>query len=193
MSYVELHACSAFSFLRGGSFPEQLAETAAGLEMPAMALLDRNHVFGRDNLCVEIQRHFLRGEDRINQQLCDFAEQLRLPVIATNGVQHARPYGRQVLDVFTCIREHTHLDAAGKLLSRNAERHLKSEAEMRALFSDRLDAIENTWRVAERLEFSLENIGYEFPAFPVPDGHDMNSFLRTITLLGAQQRYSHIR
>ena len=72
---------------------------------------------------------------------------------------------------------------AGKLLSRNAERHLKSDAEMRALFRDRPDAIENTGRLADRLEFSLENIGYEFPAFPVPDGHDMDSFLRTITSL----------
>ncbi len=293
MPYVELHACSAFSFLRGGSFPEQLAETAAELKMPAMALLDRNGVygsqrfsvaarehgvrpitgaeltmedgtvlpvlvkdrrgyenlcellteahlrstvkgecavkwsdlapfsgglislldrqqldgfkpsssdcaqslidaFGRENVYVEIQRHFLRGEERVNQQLCHLAEQHRLRVIATNGVQYARPYGRQVLDVFTCIREHTHLDAAGKLLTRNAERHLKSDAEMRALFADRLDAIENTERLAERLEFSLENIGYEFPSFPVPDGHDMNSFLRTITLFGAQQRYTSI-
>jgi error-prone DNA polymerase len=325
MSYVELHACSAFSFLRGASSPEQLAETAAELEMPAMALLDRNgvygaqrfsvaareqnvrpivgselsmedgcvlpvlvknrtgyknlcelltqahlrsekgqcavqwnelqqyaegfvalvgsagcqpavcgslpqtslkatrksnnsvrqaagrcrlaacapqnpadraqfliDVFGRDNVFIEIQRHFLRGEDRINRQLSDLAEHFRLPVVATNGVQYARPNGRQALDVFTCIREHTHLDAAGKLLSRNAERHLKSDAEMRALFHDRLDAIENTARVAERLEFSLENIGYEFPAFPVPAGHDMDSFLRTITLFGAQQRYSAI-
>ena len=149
-------------------------------------------IFGRDNVVVEIQRHFLRGEDRTNQRLCDLAEHYRLPVVATNGVQYARPNGRQALDVFTCIREHTHLDAAGKLLTRNAERHLKSDAEMRALFPDRLDAIENTARVAERLEFSLENIGYEFPAFPVPDGHDMNSFLRTITLFGAQQRYSSI-
>jgi error-prone DNA polymerase len=284
VSYVELHACSAFSFLRGGSFPEQLAETAADLTMPAMALLDRNGVygaqrftvaarehgmhpivgaeltmedgsvlpvlvkdrtgyknlcelltqahlrsakgecavnwnelsefaggivpllgsasvsraqfligvFGRENVYVEIQRHFLRGEDRINQQLCDLAEQHRLPVIATNGVQYARPCGRQVLDVFTCIREHIHLDAAGKLLTQNAERHLKSDAEMREIFRDRPDAIENTARLADRLEFSLENIGYEFPSFPVPDGHDMNSFLRTITLFGAQQRYSSI-
>jgi len=316
VSYVELHACSAFSFLRGGSFPEQLAETAAALNMPAMALLDRNgvygaqrfsvaarehsvraivgaeltmedesvlpvlvkdptgyknlcelvtqahlrsakgecavqwnelpeyseglialsgrvgvspagfgvspkrslkssrkrdafaggrdahptrdithrliDVFGRENVYVEIQRHFLRGEDRINQELCDLAEQFRLPVIATNGVQYARPYGRQVLDVFTCIREHTHLDAAGKLLTQNAERHLKTDAQMRALFRDRPDAIENTVRLADRLEFSLENIGYEFPSFPVPDGHDMNSFLRTITLFGAQQRYTSI-
>jgi error-prone DNA polymerase len=291
MAYVELHACSAFSFLRGASVPEQLAENAAQLEMPAMALLDRNgvygvqrfsvaareqnvrlivgselsmedgsvlpvlvknrtgyknlcellthahlrsekgsclvrwdelaefseglvgffgaqaacvpwkfaehaqvliDVFGRENVFIEIQRHFLRGEDRINRQLSDLAEHYRLLVVATNGVQYARPNGRQTLDVFTCIREHTHLDVAGKLLSRNAERHLKSDAEMRALFHDRLDAIENTARLAERLEFSLENIGYEFPAFPVPDGHDMDSFLRTITLFGAQQRYSAI-
>jgi error-prone DNA polymerase len=149
-------------------------------------------VFGRDNVFIEVQRHFVRGEDRINRQLCDLAEHFRLLVVATNGVQYARPNGRQTLDVFTCIREHTHLDAAGKLLTRNAERYLKSDAEMRALFHDHLEAIENTTRVAERLEFSLENIGYEFPAFPVPAGHDMNSFLRTITLFGAQQRYASI-
>ena len=288
MPYIELHACSAFSFLRGASFPEQLAETAAELAMPAMALLDRNgvygaqrfsvtarehnvrpiigcelsmedgtilpvlvanrtgyknlcqlltqahlrsekgkcaiqwnelpqfaeglvallgsacatqpedraqfliHTLGRENVFVEIQRHFLRGEKRINQQLVDLAAHYRLPILATNGVQHARPRGREVLDVFTCIREHTHLDAAGKLLTRNSERHLKGDAEMRELFRDLREAIENTSRLAERLTFSLENIGYEFPSFPVPAGHDMGSFLRTIVWFGAQQRYAAI-
>ncbi len=270
MGYVELHACSAFSFLRGGSFPEQLAEVAAELKMPALALLDRNGVygaqrfsvaarehnvrpiigcelsmedgsilpvlvenrsgyknlcelltqahlrgekgkcavrwddlpqfaeglvaflgsprlqranaspartfgilpkrtsidlpcakssrmqnafastlqarapqnvvdrtrflidaFGRENVFVEIQRHFIRGEERINRELVDLARANRLSLLATNGVQYAKPYGREVLDVFTCIREHTHLDAAGKLLTQNAERHLKSDREMR--------------------------------------------------------------
>src|SRR6266478_1022620 len=327
MAYVELHACSAFSFLRGASFPEQLAETAAELAMPAMALLDRNgvygaqrfsvaareqniwpiigcelsmeaggilpvlvenrngyknlcelltqahlhsekgrcaiqwdelpqfaeglialfgfgstgcqpvvcsslpqtssgsmrdredsvrqaagrdrlaactsqsssaraqfliDVFGREKVFVELQRHFLRGEERINQQLVDLAAHYRLPILATNGVQYAKPYGREVLDVFTCIREHTHLDAAGKLLTRNSERHLKSETEMSDLFRDLPEAIENTSRLAERLTFSLENIGYEFPSFPVPEGHNMDSFLRTIVWFGAQQRYAAI-
>jgi error-prone DNA polymerase len=294
MSYVELHACSAFSFLRGASLPEQLAETAAELAMPAMALLDRNGVygaqrfsvaaheqnirpiigcelsmedggilpvlvenrngykklcellteahlrsekgkcaiqwdelpqfaeglvallgsgstltecapqnfaervhfliktFGRQNVFVELQRHFIRGEERVNQQLVDLAAHYRLPILATNGVHYVRPYGREVLDVFTCIREHTHLDAAGKLLTRNSERHLKSEAEMSDLFRDLPEAIENTSRLAERLTFSLENIGYEFPSFPVPEGHNMNSFLRTIVWFGAQQRYAAI-
>jgi error-prone DNA polymerase len=286
-SYIELHACSAFSFLRGGSFPEQLAEVAAELEMPALALLDRNGVygaqrfsvaarehgvrpiigaelsmedggilpvlvenrtgyknlcelltqahlrsakgecavkwdelpefaeglvalfnasllpeadkmtvrlgpFGRENVFVEIQRHFLRGEERVNRALVDLARANRLSIIATNGAQYAKRYGREVLDVFTCIREHTHLDAAGKLLTQNAERHLKSDREMRELFRDLPETIDNTARLAERLTFSLENLGYEFPDFPVPAGHSMDSFLRTIVWFGAQQRYAAI-
>jgi len=332
MSYIELHASSAFSFLRSGSFPEQLAAVAAELEMPAIALVDRNGVygaqrfsvaareqnvrpiigcelsmedgtvlpvlvenrtgyknlcelltqahlrsekgtcavrwnelpefaeglvaflgsarvsragfgvapkqsferftthkefcvsgkvrdgedalantrdacapqsaadrakflidaFGRENVFVEIQRHFIRGEERINRELIDLARLNRLPLLATNGVQYAKQYGREVLDVFTCIREHTHLDAAGKLLSQNAERHLKNDREMRAIFADFPEAIENTWRLAERLTFSLENLGYEFPEYPVPAGHTMDSFLRTIVWFGAQQRYAAI-
>jgi error-prone DNA polymerase len=338
MSYVELHACSAFSFLRGGSFPEQLAEVAAELEMPAMALLDRNGVygaqrfsvaarehgirpiigcglsmedgavlpvlvenrtgyknlcelltrahlrsekgkcavrwnelpqfahglvalpgsacvsradaspvrtfgaapkqsfgrltirsgicafgkvrdgedaiantrdacatqnsedrvrflidaFGRENVFVELQRHFIRGEERINRELIDLGRANRLPLLATNGVKYAKPYGREVLDVFTCIREHTHLDAAGKLLTQNAERYLKSDRQMRVIFADLPEAIENTSRLAERLMFSLENLGYEFPEYPVPAGHTMDSFLRTIVWFGAQQRYAAI-
>src|SRR5438094_7739788 len=283
MSYVELHACSAFSFLQGGSFPEQLAEVAAELKMPAMALLDRNGVygaqrfsvavrehgvrpiigcelsmedgsilpvlvanrtgyknlcelltqahlrsekgecavgwdelaqfakglvvllgstegrarllidaFGRENVFVELQRHFIRGEERINRELIDLARANRLSLLATNGVQYAKPYGREVLDVFTCIREHTHIDAAGKLLTQNAERHLKSDREMRELFRDLPEAIDNTSRLAERLTFSLENLGYEFPEYPVPAGHSMDSFLRTIVWFGAQQRYAAV-
>src|SRR3954470_4125309 len=60
MPYVELHACSAFSFLRGGSFPEQIAETAAELKMPAMALLDRNGVYGAQRFAVAAREHGVR-------------------------------------------------------------------------------------------------------------------------------------
>jgi error-prone DNA polymerase len=60
VSYVELHACSAFSFLRGGSFPEQLAETAAALNMPAMALLDRNGVYGAQRFSVAAREKNVR-------------------------------------------------------------------------------------------------------------------------------------
>ena len=155
----------------------------------AQLLLD---AFGRNQIYVELQRHLVRGEERLNRQLVELAEHHRLPLIATNGVRHATPLGRELLDVFTCIREHTPLDAAGRLLSKNAERHLKSAAEMQALFRDQPEALTNTLRLAERLQFSLENIGYHFPDYPVPEGHSMDSFLRTIVFFGAQQRYASI-
>ena len=277
--YVELHARSAFSFLRGGSVPERLAQRAADLNLPGVALCDRDGVYGAprffaearakgirpivgaelsmedktilpvlvqsrvgyENLCqlltrahlrsekskcsirwnelpefsaglvamvnsdsaatfalrgfahdsvfVEIQRHRIRGEERNIQLLVDMADRLRLPLLATNGVVYSTESERPILDVFTCIRHHTHLDAAGKLLEQNAERHLKSAEQMRELFRDLPEAIDNTVRLAERLDFTLENLGYEFPVYPVPPEHSMDSFLRERAFAGARVRY----
>ena len=81
MSYVELHACSAFSFLRGGSFPEQLAEVAAELEMPAMALLDRNGVYGAQRFSVAAREHGVRPIIGAELSMEDFSI---LPVLVEN-------------------------------------------------------------------------------------------------------------
>lgn len=294
--YIELRCRSAFSFLRGGSLPEQLAEDAPSLGLSAIALLDRDGVygaprfffkaketglraiigveltmedgsilpllaknrtgyqnicrmttrahlrsekgkaavgwrelqdfaeglvaltgdeegplarafaagqtasanerltrlveaFGRDNVYVELQQRHRRGEDQLNTFLIHLAEHAGLPPLATNGVCYARPNGRQILDVFTCIRNHTHLDAAGLLLAQNSERHLKTPAQMRELFADLPEAISNTVRLAERLEFSLDNLGYEFPKYPIREGETMDHVLRQQVYAGAAQRY----
>ena len=76
MPYIELHACSAFSFLRGGSFPEQLAEVAAELEMPAIALLDRDGVYGAQRFSVAAREHNVRpiiGAELSMEDGVDFA------------------------------------------------------------------------------------------------------------------------
>jgi error-prone DNA polymerase len=137
-------------------------------------------IFGRNNVFVEIQRHLRREEAWRNKHLVKLAGARRLPLVATNGVLYAEPGARCALDLFTCARHHTHLDCAGRLLSINAERHLKSADQIERLFSDLPEAVENTARVAERIEFTLENLGYEFPKYPVPPGETMDSFLRTV-------------
>src|SRR5437899_11965032 len=83
MSYVELHACSAFSFLRGGSFPEQLAKVAAELEMPAMALLDRNGVYGAQRFSVAAREHNIRPIIGCELSMEDGAV---LPVLVENRI-----------------------------------------------------------------------------------------------------------
>lgn len=300
-SYIELHSRSAFSFLRGASFPEELAEMAGRFEIPAMALCDRSGVygaprfyakareaglrpiigaelpmqdgsvlpvlvesrigyrnlcrllteahlrapkgecavlwaelpefadglvaltgdeegplvrsilaseteesstgtppqvlerllktFGRDRLFVELQRHHNRGEERVISALVELAGRSRLPLLATGGVLYARRSGRQVLDVFTCLRHHTHLDAAGKLLAQNSERCLKTPAEMHELFRDHPSALENTVHLGNRLQFSFDNLGYEFPRYPLAEGESPEQILHQQTFTGARQRY----
>ncbi len=146
-------------------------------------------VFGPKNVFVEIQRHYQRGEERLNRALIDLARAHGLPLLATNGVMHATPEGRQIADVFTCLRNHTTLDGAGTLLSVNAERHLKTAAQMQSLFADLPDAITNTARLADRLRFELTDLGYEFPKFPVGPGETMEGVLRERAYAGARDRY----
>lgn len=296
MSYVELHARTAYNFLRGASSPEALAAAAARNNLPAVAALDRNGVYGApvfygaareqgihphvgaelvmadatvlpvlvrtrtgyQNLCrlltraqlrskkgearvdwdelgdftegltaltgdeegplrrgwqtngatgmaaglaqilrtfgqdetyVEIQRHLVPEEVPVNRALVDLADAQGLPLLATNGVNGATAEAQNVADVFTCLRHHTTLDEAGTLLAPNRERRLKPAAAMHTLFRDRPDAIANTTRLSERLAFTLENLGYRFPAYPTPHGESMEAYLREVTWQGARERY----
>jgi len=299
MSYIELHARSAFSFLEGSSLPEDLAGMCARLSMPAMALLDTDGVygvprfhlaakrleikahigaevtadlssrrvripllvssragyqnlcrlitkmklrakkgegavreeeleehanglicltggsdgplaaalqhggmeearkrveqlmelFGHSNVYVELQRHFHREEEARNRAAIAIARSLNLPLLATNGVCYATEKDRELCDAFTAIRHHRTLSTAGRLLARNSERHLKSPLEMRQLFADLPEAVANTLELSSRLEFTLNDLGYQFPLYPVPDGGTMNSFLRDRAWEGYRERY----
>ena len=91
---------------------------------------------------------------------------------------------RELLDVFTCIRNHVTLARAGRLLERNSERHVKSPAEMARLFADLPEAIAHTAEISARLEFTLADLGYEFPRYPVPEGETEMSFLRQLRRRG---------
>jgi error-prone DNA polymerase len=275
--YVELHARSGFSFLEGASVPEELAGACAEFGMPAMAIVDRNGVygaprfhmaakkagvrahigseidcsngaaypllaetregyqnlcrlitrmklrakkgegaatleelaefargllcvtrhpderlldiFGRGNVYAELQRHYSREEEARNQATVECARRLGIPLVATNGVAYATPARRELLDVLTCVRHKVTLAAAGRLLERNSERHVKTPAEMGRLFADLPEAIGGALEISSRLEFTLADLGYEFPRYPVPEGETQSAFLRKRVDEGARRRY----
>jgi error-prone DNA polymerase len=145
--------------------------------------------FGRGNVYIELQRHFHREEETRNRAAIAIARSLNLPLLATNGVCYATAKDRELCDAFTAIRHHRTLSTAGRLLARNSERHLKSPQEMQQLFADLPEAIRNTRELSARLEFTLNDLGYQFPRYPVPDGETMNSFLRERAWEGFRQRY----
>ena len=294
--YVELHTASAFSFLEASALPEQLAQAAAALGYPALALLDRDGVYGaprfykatrklgvrplvgseitlqdgsrlpllvenqtgyrnlcrlitriklraekgagratledlesfrdglicltggslgpvrmllrqqgepparffldrllsiygRQNVYVELQRHFLREQEEHNQILVALTASLRLPLLATNGVLYATRSGRELLDVLTCIRHRTTLSKAGTLLQQNAERYLKPPSQMQKIFADLPAAVANTIELASRLRFTLQDLGYRFPVYPTPAGESMAAHLRGLTRAGGMKHY----
>jgi len=194
----------------GAATLDDLAEFSAGLicltggdEGPLAAALaeggtDAAHevaeklaaIYGRGNLFVELQRHQLRDEEARNQALLSMAASLQMPIVATNGVRAATEKDREVLDVLTAIRHHVPLDRAGRLLAANSARALRSSAAMHAIFRDLPEAIANTQLISQRLQFTLDNLGYQFPHYPVPDGETMDSFLAKRVDEGVRKRYS---
>ncbi len=176
--------------LTGGDQGPLAATLAHEGQAGANKIADRlASIYGGGNLYIELQRHKQRGEECRNQSLLALADSLRLPVIATNGVRYAEASDREILDVLTAIRHHTSLDSAGRLLAANSERWLRPACEMMALFHDIPEAIANTRIVSDRLGFALDNLGYEFPRYPVPADQTMDSFLAARVEEGVIRRY----
>jgi len=155
----------------------------------AEALARLTSIFGAQNVFIELQRHHDREEEARNQALVDLARSFKLPLVATNGVCHATPEQRRLFDVFTCLQQKTTLAAAGRLLARNSERYLKTPAEMTELFRDIPEAIANTEVVSSRLGFTLADLGYQFPEYPLPEGETISSYLWKLCDEGARGRY----
>jgi len=183
------HADGLICLTGGEEGPLAAALKQDGPQAAFEAVKRLTEMFGQSNVYVELQRHFHREEEYRNRVAIDIAEALHLPLLATNGVNYAMPRERELADAFTALQHHRTLATTGRLLARNAERHLKSPTAMRALFADFPDAIANTVELSSRLEFTLNDLGYEFPRYPVPEGESMMSFLRARAWEGWQSRY----
>ncbi len=182
---IEEHSAGLICFT-GGADGFLHKSIKAGNGLADMAWL--KYVFV-DRLYVELQRHHLRHEEAINQSLLGLAHKLRLPYFASNGVYYADEADRSLFDVFTCIKNHTTIYEAGKLLSENSERHLKNEAAMLSLFGDMPEAVSVTAEIADRIDFSMDELSYRFPEYVVPPGETVNSVLRAKALERSHERY----
>src|SRR6266404_9276609 len=145
-------------------------------------------IFGPANLYIDLQRHLDAGEERLNRKLAALAAAMKIPIVATNDVCHAGS-DRRLLDVMSCIRLKTTLEEAGRALWVNNQRHLKSPAEMSALFRDLPAAVAATRALSERCAFQLCDMGYRFPDYPLPVGETPDSYLRILTYAGARERW----
>ncbi|WP_439532428.1 error-prone DNA polymerase [Polymorphobacter sp.] len=131
-----------------------------------------------------------RGSDRRRLAgLAALAGHCRVPMIASNDPLYARPEDRPLHDILTCIREKTSIAEAGRRLLANAERHLKSPAEMHHLFRDHPGALKETRHFLRRIDFTLDALRYEYPHEPVPEGWTPQGWLEHLVLEAARVRH----
>ena len=131
-----------------------------------------------------------RGDDR--RRLARRAALARahdVPLLALNDVLYATPERRDLQDVLTCIREGVTIQNAGRLLQSNAERHLKSVAEMQRLFQPAPEAVAETQHILARSGFDLAQLRYEYPDEPVPPGWEPQGWLEELTRRCLPMRY----
>ena len=180
---------------------EHLVEHAEGLtclvgpqlySMSAIPIAKLRAVFSRDHLAIECHRHLTRESASIEQRLRGIADTLSVPAIATNNVVQVYAHQKSLLDTVYCIRTRKKLHDAGRGLHPNAECRLKSPQDMASLFSHDKGLLLNTERVAERCAFNFDNLGYEFPRYPLPEDVSEQAHLHELTMAKALQRYGSL-
>jgi error-prone DNA polymerase len=185
---VEAHAEGLHCVTGGEESPVGRAIASGGSDS-ARDLLEKLGAIFPGRLHVEVQRHGLREEEHGNRALVDLAGKLRLPLVATNGVRYARPRDKDLHDVMTAIRHKTDLDRAGASLAAQRERHFKDALRMSQLFADLPRALDGAWELSQRLDFTLADLGYRFPDYPLPPGETPSSYLRQVAWNGARSRF----
>ncbi|MDI6839694.1 MAG: DNA polymerase III subunit alpha [bacterium] len=149
-------------------------------------------IFGEGNFYLELMRLGLKDNDLVNGELVKIADELGIPLVATNDCHYLRPEDAEAHDVLLCLQTRKDLEDDKRLRFESQELYFKSPDEMTALFSDHPEAIENTVQIAEQcnLRLELDPTKVYFPSYPLPEGYDSSDeYLQAIAEKGLNERY----
>jgi DNA polymerase-3 subunit alpha len=165
----------------------------AGEESSAVEAAARfQDIFGRDSFFVELQDHGQHDDRVVGEALLDLARRIQAPLLATNDSHYTTPDDAQAHDALLCVQTGKLIADADRFRFNGEGYWIKTAQEMRTLFSEVPEACDNTLWIAERANVELEFDQVILPAFPVPAGHDEDSYLRELTLAGARHRYGPV-
>ena len=154
--------------------------------------LELDEIFGHGNFFLEIQDQGLDEEAAINPDIIRLSRELDIPLVATNDVHYINRDDAEMHDVLLAIQTATSLDDEGRMRFPNDQFYLKSEAEMREIFSHIPDACDNTHKIAERCNVSFTFGQYHLPEYFPPEGKTNAQYLRELTQQGLRARYDDI-
>jgi DNA polymerase-3 subunit alpha len=148
-------------------------------------------IFGREHFFVELQDHGIEDDAKVIRPLLDIARKLQAPLLATNDSHYTTKENAEAHDALLCVQTGALQSDPNRFKFDGDDFYIKSAAEMRDLFREVPEACDNTLLVAERAAVELEFGNAILPSFPVPEGHDENSYLRELSLEGARERYGN--
>jgi DNA polymerase-3 subunit alpha len=151
--------------------------------------LELSGIFGPDHFYLELQDHGIPDQARVNQGILRLHRETGLPMVCTNDAHYLRREDAAAHDVLLCIQTGKTLDDENRMRYEPQNFYLRSEAEMRALFGEYGDAVDNTGRIAERCSVTFTFGKYHLPEFQVPEGCDARSYLRRLCDEGFAVRY----
>jgi DNA polymerase-3 subunit alpha len=139
---------------------------------------------------LEVQAHDSQGQAELNERIFKLADELGLPVVATNDCHFLQPKDHEAHDILLCIGLGKDRDDPARMRY-DKGLYFKSAPEIAERFPDRPDVLENTLLIGDQVDLALEK-KYHLPAFPLPAGHgDENDYLEHLALEGAHERYGN--
>lgn len=151
--------------------------------------LELDAIFGRGNFFLELQDHGMMEEKTVNQGLAEISRETGIPLVATNDMHYLNQEDAEAHDVLLCIQTAKQVDDAERMRFPGDQFYFKSPQEMAELFAWCPEALENTLRIAERCNVTLEFGKYHLPDYPVPPGHTADTWLRQLCLEKLSWRY----
>ncbi len=147
--------------------------------------------FGADGFYFELQRHEGLPElEQVNAGLVALSEEMDIPLVATNDVHYVLPEHAHAQEILLCIQTNTTINDPKRMTMGDESFYLKSSEDMAALFPEWPKALENSLRIAEACDLSLDFEGYHLPFFEVPEGYTPQSYLAHLCREGLQRRYA---
>ena len=151
-------------------------------------------IFGRGNFFVELQDHGIPEEKQVLPRLVKLAREMDIPLVITNDCHYLTADDAEAQEVLMCIQTGKTLSDPNRMKMTTRELYVKSEAEMRALFPNFPDAIENTAKIAARCNVEFDFSTTHLPKFPLPEGEtDALAYLRALCEKGLRERYGEGR
>src|SRR5436305_72293 len=182
MSFVHLHLHTEYSLLDGASRPEELAKRVAALGMPACAITDHGNMFGA------VEFYNAMKSAGVKPIIARLGEETGLRLVATNDSHYLNKEDAFAHEVLLCIGTGKTLGDEKRMKFYSDDFYVKSAEEMRRIFAQYPEAVDNTMRIAERIHTSLDVTGHHLPNFPVPQGKDLASYFEEVVRAGLQRR-----